>query len=87
MTTIHKYTLDPRQPNIWLPEGAEILGVQVQHDQPCLWAKVDTSKPKRHRRIAIYGTGHEMTGLDSHYIGTFQLQDGALVFHVFEEKI
>lgn len=70
--------------DIFMPAGAEMLTVQVQDGKPCLWAMVDPSLPKERRVLCTAGTGHaiqEETGLD--YVGTYQLEDGALVFHVF----
>jgi hypothetical protein len=71
-----------------MPLGSEILCVQTQNGQPQLWAMVD---PKAefvsHRQIAIFGTGHsipdEPVALRK-YIGTFQMHDGGLVFHAFD---
>jgi len=37
------------------------------------------------RTFAIYGTGHKHEHVEGTYIGTFQLDGGSLVFHVFEE--
>jgi len=68
-----------------MPGGAQILDVQVQHGQPCIWAVVDTEVPSVKRRFVIVGTGHSM----SHYltgwphVGTFQEAGGALVWHLF----
>lgn len=83
MRTIYKYPIEVTDvQHIEMNEGARILSVQTQQGRPCLWALVDTSKPKRKVEIHVHGTGHENT-LDFHYIGTFQLHQGALVFHVF----
>lgn len=72
---------------IEMPIGAEILTVQTQHEQPCLWALVHPSAEKEIRHFEVFGTGHEVsypTGTDRKYIGTYQLHGGSLVFHVFE---
>jgi hypothetical protein len=72
-----------------MPESAEVLTVQVQGDQICLWAYVDPTDRKRARFFDVVPTGSELPDdfLYSHrYVGTFQLQGGALVFHVFESK-
>ena len=72
---------------IELPEGAEILTAQLQREMGrlCLWVKVDTEKPKVIRSIRIYGTGHPIEQEKLKYISTYQVADGMLVFHVFEE--
>jgi len=83
---IWKYPLEPDQASIYLPVGAEILCVQVQGSEPCLWALVDpATSDKETRHIGIYGTGHRIEGDPGRYIGTFQLNGGTLVFHVFDE--
>lgn len=84
--TIHKYPLrvmDTQE--IPMPFGAEILCVQVQHGTPCLWAMVFAENRLEPRTIEAFGTGHEMPpNTHRKYIGTFQMNGGALVFHVFE---
>ncbi len=84
-----------------MPQGARILTVQVQQGQPCLWAAVDSEQPVKPRTIRMYGTGHPIDPEDCYhwpldgpgprvplpggFIGTFQLNGGLLVFHVFEK--
>ena len=67
-----------------MPRGARILAVAVQGDAPYIWALVDSTKPRETRKIITLGTGQptEMSWLP--HIGTYQLQGGALVFHVFD---
>ena len=67
---------------ISMPAGAELLTVQVQYGAPALWARVDPEARLVKRRIHISGTGH--VGAEGRYIGTFQLDEGRLVFHVFD---
>lgn len=77
---------------IELPERAKILSVQAQGDgAPKIWALCETSPncPKEERHFIWVGTGHGhppsfWKGLE--YVATVQLQKGALVFHLFEEK-
>jgi hypothetical protein len=73
-----------------MPEGAAILTVQTQADEPQMWALVDPDQPRRPRRFATLATGQpipeELTGA-MRYIGTFQLAEGGLVFHVFEVEV
>jgi len=87
MKTVFKYPLTVRDyVEIPMPEGAEILAVQTQHGIPCLWARVDTERPDETRHFRISGTGHELSTTDEplRYVGTFQLQDGIFVGHLFE---
>lgn len=72
---------------VQMPEGARILSVQTQGGPiPMLWAVVDPTAPKVKRRLILRGTGHPMSLEDAilPFIGTFQLQGGALVFHLFD---
>ena len=86
MKTIYKFKLQTTdEQQILMPEGAEILTVQLQDGEPQLWALVDTDQPKTKRYIEIFGTGNPITGIGPRkYIATYQLRGGALVFHVFE---
>lgn len=79
---------------IEMPAGARILTVQAQFGVPCLWALVRSESPRVRRTIRTIGTGHPISddfptlsatasSYDG-YIGTYQLSDGNLVFHVFE---
>jgi hypothetical protein len=84
MKTIYKYPiLVVDEQTVIMPFGAEILTVQMQNGQPCLWALVDTSNPINQRHIQVRGTGHDCSDA-GRYIGTFQMENGELVFHVFE---
>lgn len=86
MKTIFKYELQLTDvQTLRLPGYYQVLCVQVQNGKPCLWAAVDPSYPGRNKGIRIIGTGHQFSDYeDLEYISTFQLEDGALVFHVFE---
>jgi hypothetical protein len=85
MRTIYKYELTPNGIVADMPRGAEVLTVQVQHGKPCIWAMVDPDAPTHTRHFRVIGTGHrfEADVLRSMYVGTFQLEGGSLVFHVF----
>ena len=88
MTTIYKHQLKitDRQ-NVSMPFGAELLSVQVQHNEVCLWAKVESNNHPQDRTIEIFGTGnpiYEDMGVSRKFIGTVQTHEGALVWHVFE---
>ena len=72
------------QQQFWLPRGARPLCIQVQHCEPILWYQCDSEAVKTVRRFDMYGTGREMPADAGTYIGTFQLDSGSLVFHVYE---
>jgi len=88
--TIYKFNLmvDDYQ-IINLPIGSKILCVQTQDESPYIWALV---KPNEiilsEHHIRTFGTGHDVPDNERlNYIGTYQLKNGALVFHVFESLI
>lgn len=86
---VYKFSL-PEGPigafEIDMQEGAEILTVQMQYGAACIWALVDPEAPLKPRRLAIMGTGHPTPDAGAgRYIGTFQMLDGGLVWHLFEE--
>lgn len=97
MERVYKYPLyiDDFQ-EVEMPQGAEILCVQTANapygsrtsETPTLWAKVDDTKPIEVRRFRVFGTGHPMEyEHELVYIGTTQQNNGALVWHVFENII
>lgn len=86
--TIWKYQLRvATEQRIDMPVGAKILTVQLQGGEPHLWAMVNLAETKTESRlIAVFGTAHSISGWDAeNYVGTFQLGEGMLVFHVFAE--
>ena len=88
MKMVYKYLLGITDvQTIQMPKGAKILTVQVQSAYgPCVWALVDPSQELENVKIRIAGTGHHIKEDIVKYIGTFQLQGGALVFHAFVVK-
>lgn len=85
MKTVYKYRLDTTDVQIiQMPKGAEILTVQFNDwSGLCLWALVDPTQELENVKIRIAGTGHHIEEDIMKYIGTLQLQGGALVFHAF----
>jgi hypothetical protein len=83
MKTIWKWTLRP-ETTINMPHGAKLLAVQEQRGEAQLWALVDPGAKTYPRTFRVYGTGHDLPDDPGQYVGTFQMNGGALVFHVFE---
>lgn len=84
---IWKFIVTPDGAPIKMPKGAEILTVQSQGEQACVWALVDPNNEMEERYFEVYGTGHNIhydMGINRKYINTFQLKGGSLVFHLFE---
>lgn len=87
MKTIWKFPLSVTDEQIvQIPGRGVVLTIQEQRGWPCLWAMVDDTQFKNPRTIHIYGTGHPMPDDPGHYVSTFQMHGGELVFHVFEVK-
>ena len=71
--------------SIQVPEAARLLDVQVQRGSVQLWAMVAPDARMVTRKFALRGTGHDASGLGfAAHVGTFQLDGGALVFHLFD---
>jgi hypothetical protein len=69
---------------VQMPEICRPLTVMVQRGIPCIWALVAENSPAVPVKVRIFGTGHSgVPPRRSDYLGSFQLDDGALVFHVF----
>ena len=82
--TIWKYDLAITDEQfIEVPKVNRPLAVQVQGSMPKLWMLVQPDSPRIRVKVRVFGTGH--TGVESEmdYVGTFQVEGGALVFHVF----
>ena len=89
MKRVYKYPLEVNdEVSVNMPKGARVLSVQVQNGRPCLWAAVDPCETSQEeRRFRIAGTGHPIEDdVVDGFIGTIQMYDGRLVFHVFEIK-
>lgn len=87
MSAIWKYPLrvDDTQ-SIEMPTDAKVLCVQIQRGLPCMWAMHQNAAIRSERIILTIGTGHEVDRGGLRYIGTYQLQNGNLMFHVFEKE-
>lgn len=86
---IWKFPLDASDyQSVTVPKGATFLSARYQHGQICLWALVDDTEPQEESRdIFIVGTGHPVPALAAAvFIDTVLVMDGAIVFHVFEDR-
>lgn len=85
--TIWKFELNVADTQtVRMPKDSEILCVQTQFERPCILALVNPEpEDVEERTIETFGTGsHVYSDIARNYIGTYQLERGALVFHVFE---
>jgi len=85
---IFKYQLQPKPENlVEMPKGSRVLTIQTQGSAPNIWAEIDPDAPRIKRKFFIVATGQPMEIPEtSSYLGTFQIQDGALVFHVYTDN-
>ena len=87
MKTIWKYQIPGPHFSLQLPKGAKILAVQQQRNFPTMWALVDSEAEVEPRTFRTFGTGHEIDSeLSLKYITTFQMFEGDLIWHLFEEQ-
>lgn len=66
--------------------GAQILGVETQFGQPCIWALVDPEAGYETREFRVVSTGFGVPdGTDlGTFVGTFMLHEGRFVGHLFD---
>jgi hypothetical protein len=83
--TVWKYPLEATDDQyISAPDGAQVLSVQIQHGQPCLWMLVDPDKATRTYHVKTFGTGHPINFNNGFiFAGTYQLAGGNFIGHVF----
>lgn len=88
MKTIFRYRLKNHVPaDLVMPAGAEILHVNFQGGELCLWALVDNRQfETERRRFVVVGTGHEFDGSSLRYLDTVHSPSIGSVLHVFEVK-
>lgn len=87
--TVWKFVLWPYPDpfEVGMPGGSKILSVRIQRGEVCLWALVDSEASHAEvRRFHIVGTGHPIRqDLDKlQFIDTVLMDEGTLVWHVFE---
>ena len=86
MKIIYKYLLQVADKQVLqLPLGYKILSLQVQNEMPCLWLEMNLDETKKVLvPLYTFGTGRTFSNLpELKYIGTYQLEGGALVLHAY----
>lgn len=85
MPVIYKYPVELKM-TLELPLDATVLTVQMQHGTAQMWVLLNPEAPTTPRHFTVYGTGQTIpkTVTAATYIGTFQVDHGALIFHLFE---
>lgn len=86
MKTIFKYILGTTgNQDIEFPKGAELISAQAIGEDLFIWAKVDPEQHMEKREIRVIGTGHQVYDDEKlRHLGTTQMFDGTLIWHIFE---
>ena len=86
--SIWKYKLEMvDSQTIEIPVGSDLLTIQIQNGEPFMWFLVDVLAERQKITFETWGTGRLIEykkGENREYLGTYQLNNGELVFHVFE---
>ena len=95
MKTVYKYQLrltdeqEIRIPtlienDVLVKLSDQVLKIETQRGIPCMWVLVDSDAEKLPRHVFTRGTGHSCDDRRrDEYLGTYQLDNGNLIFHVF----
>jgi hypothetical protein len=81
---IYKYSITSTITTLFLPVGAKILTLQMQHGVPFIWIeRTEEAIELKERKIKKVGTGESFNADSNHsYIGT--IQEGPYVWHYYE---
>lgn len=86
MKAIWKFPI-PAHPgpfSLSLPLGAQPLDVQLQDEEPMLWALVETAAPTKPRKFVVVPTGAAFDPYGWRYVAT--LQTPPYVWHIFARE-
>ena len=84
---VWKYAVPPGQlVELDIKKGAQLLhaGAQVTEGHAQIWALVDPDAKTEKRYFRLVGTGHSIAEEIVQHVGTFNMMEGVLVFHIFE---
>ena len=90
---VKKFSLRRRNMNeasyihtIDMPEGAKIIHLGVEFIEPVFWALIDDDEEGMEKRQFLCIKDHEEMEEDANlkYLGTYILQQGHIIEHVFE---
>lgn len=82
MKRVFKYPLEMRDgpQDFSVPKFAEVVLVDEQRGQICVWMEIDDHNPPEVRKFAVYGTGRKVKG---RHCGSVVMEP--FVWHVYEE--
>lgn len=84
MKTIHKFVIDPQDDEpvvVELPINHQILYVDAQFDQVCMWVQLNPALQLQPHLFKIFGTGHWVPD-HATYIGSTQISP--FVWHLYK---
>lgn len=88
MTNIYKYPLELTVQQTISGSIIKVLDIQLQNNEPYMWAMVDTDSPETEITVFLVGTGSEDTNhyklKPDEYLSTMQIDE--FVFHWFYRK-
>lgn len=93
MAVVYKYELGLGRSSVTMPKGARVLHIAEQHGSVQMWACVDPDAAPEIREFLLVGTGHEFDDPPHsddtrwEHVGTFIVEGGSFVFHVFESVL
>lgn len=69
-----------------IPRDADLIKVDRQCNNICLWFIVDTDNSTEERDFIVYGTGQEIKKdlSELFYLNTVMFNNNSMVLHVFE---
>ena len=88
MRTVHKFDISPGGGGWFeldLPASAKPVLVAEQMGASRIWFDLETEAEKIKRRFRIVGTGQEIPRGVVH-VGSFQMNRGMYVYHVYEAR-
>jgi len=85
MKSVWKFLLPRPDDHVTLsmPIGSQPLHVANQQGESFLWALVDPGAPTDEFHFRWAGTGHPIEEPNAEYVGTWMMDDGMLVWHLF----
>ena len=87
MQKIWKFSIPAKDTfDLVLKEGAQVLTVQVQEEEPYIWVLLDPDAPDEAASFLLIPTGKALPDVPVSYVGTFQVLEGAGVFHLFRQE-
>lgn len=82
---IHKFAIKIEdRPVVSMDPNGRVVSFGEQHGNLFVWAIVDPNAEHKPRHFQLCSTGYPLRG-NQRYIGTAQLHNGDLVFHLLEE--